>query len=84
MTIYEKSSGLEVSADQTLLARAELYKRNPKLWIWGDADLKRQVFTQDEHDPTIAAKPFPDKEYLRWIVDGFLETRKNYGRSLGK
>jgi hypothetical protein len=39
--------------------------------------LPSQVFTQDEHDSSIAAKPFPDKEYLRWMVRRWLATRQN-------
>lgn len=33
--------------------------------------------TKDEHDPSIAAKPFPDKEYIREIVRFWLSSKMN-------
>ena len=78
MAVYKQSARLQPAMAQAfLLAKVELYKRNPAAWIWGDRDLSRQVFTQDEHDPTIAAKPFPDKAYIRWMVASWLATRQN-------
>jgi hypothetical protein len=57
--------------------KAELYRRHPAAWLLGEANLERQVYTQDEHDPTIVAKPFPDKEYIRWMVEHWQATRQN-------
>jgi hypothetical protein len=51
---------------------AEQYKRNPMTWLFGNEDAPAQVFTQDEHDPSIAAKPFPDKAYIRQIVSDWM------------
>ncbi|HXJ44096.1 MAG TPA: hypothetical protein VNH18_32720 [Bryobacteraceae bacterium] len=45
--------------------------RDPEYWLF------KYVKTQDEHDTSIAAKPFPDKEYLRWMVRQWLATRQN-------
>jgi hypothetical protein len=39
--------------------------------------LFKYVRTRDEHDPSIAAKPFPDKAYLREMVHFWLEGRMN-------
>src|SRR5271157_5945353 len=44
---------------------------NPEYWLF------RYARTRDEHDPSIAAKPFPDKEYLRLMVRFWLEHRMN-------
>lgn len=41
-------------------------------WLLGNDYLPQQVFTKDEHDPTIEAKPFPDKPYIRWMVEQWL------------
>jgi hypothetical protein len=43
----------------------------------GDAEywLFKYAKTRDEHDPSIAAKPFPDKAYLREVVRFWLEHR---------
>jgi hypothetical protein len=59
-----------------LIANEE-YKASPVLWLLGSEDFKQQVYTQDEHDPTIAAKPFPDKEYIRWVVGEWASTKQN-------
>src|SRR5215472_17783153 len=48
------------------------YARDPEYWLFS-----RQVYTQDEHDETVAAKPFPDKPYIRWMVRQWLETKRN-------
>ncbi len=45
--------------------------RDREYWLF------KYAKTQDEHDPSIAAKPFPDKEYLRWVVRQWLSTRQN-------
>jgi hypothetical protein len=47
------------------------------IWLLGDKYARAQVFTQDEHDPSIAAKPFPDKEYIRAMVDFWLAYKMN-------
>jgi hypothetical protein len=44
---------------------------DPAHWLF------KYVKTQDEHDTSIAAKPFPDKAYLRWMVKRWLATRQN-------
>jgi hypothetical protein len=44
---------------------------DPEYWLFEYAR------TRDEHDPTLAAKPFPDKEYLRVMVRFWLEYRMN-------
>jgi hypothetical protein len=46
-------------------------------WLLGEPGIPQQVFTQDEHDETIAAKPFPDKEYIREMVRLWLATKMN-------
>lgn len=61
---------------QILHAKAEYYKRNAMAWLLGDKYAPAQVFTQDEHDPSIAAKPFPDKAYIRQMVEWWLETKR--------
>jgi hypothetical protein len=45
----------------------------------GDAEngIEPQAYTKDEHDPTIAAKPFPEKEYLREVVGMWLSYKMN-------
>lgn len=59
-------------------ALLRLYREDPVTWLLGDKELgaKQQVFTQDEHDPTIAAKPFPDKAYIRWMIKQWLTAGK--------
>jgi len=49
-------------------AKAELYRRQPLTWLFGRPGLPAQVKTRDEHDPSIEAKPFPDKRYIREVV----------------
>jgi hypothetical protein len=46
-------------------------------WLLGDEYAPAQAFTQDEHDPSISAKPFPNKEYIRQMVELWLETKMN-------
>lgn len=76
MTTSEQLSELRTEADQaTAAATAEFYKRHPLVWMLGDKDFPQQVFTQDEHDESIAAKPFPDRPYIHKMVDCWL-TRK--------
>jgi hypothetical protein len=58
-------------------AKAKKYKFQPPVWLFGDRFCDRQVFTQDEHDPTIEAKPFPDKPYIRWMVEQWRAYRMN-------
>src|SRR5882762_8506924 len=58
-------------------AKAELYKRSPLAWLFGGPGLLAQVKTQDEHDPSIAAKPFPDKQYIREMVRLWSSTKMN-------
>jgi hypothetical protein len=60
-------------------ARLKLYKSDPVTWLLGDkgCNVPQQVFTEDQHDPTIAAKPFPDKEYIRWIVKQWQSAKQN-------
>jgi hypothetical protein len=45
--------------------------RDPEHWLF------KHVRTQDEHDPSIAVKPFPDKAYIRWMVNQWAATRQN-------
>lgn len=45
--------------------------RDAEYWLFNYA------FTKDEHDPSIVAKPFPDKEYIREIVRFWLTHRMN-------
>jgi hypothetical protein len=45
--------------------------QDPEYWLF------KYVRTRDEHDPTIAAKPFPDKEYLRAIVRFWVQHKMN-------
>src|ERR1035437_3210745 len=44
------------------------YKRNPVTWLLGSKEFPQQVRTRDEHDQNVAAKPFPDKPYIREMV----------------
>jgi hypothetical protein len=45
--------------------------QDPEFWLF------THVRTKDEHDPTVAAKPFPDKEYLREVTRFWLAHRMN-------
>ena len=58
-------------------AQAEIYKRHPLIWLLGKSGVQAQVRTQDEHDESIAAKPFPDKKYIREMVRLWLATQMN-------
>lgn len=49
-------------------ALARKYQLNPVVWLLGSDIAPQQVRTRDEHDPEIAAKPFPDKPYIREMV----------------
>jgi hypothetical protein len=73
----EQLYDLQQAERAVLESKAELYSRFPLVWIMGDSDLPQQVYTQDEHDPSIAAKPFPKKQYLRWMVAGWQATKQN-------
>lgn len=54
-------------------AAAELYRQEPLTWLLGSEYLPQQVFTQDEHDESIPAKPFPtNKPYILEMVDYWL------------
>jgi hypothetical protein len=57
--------------------QAEIYKRHPLIWLLGTDRVSAQVKTQDEHDPTIEAKPFPNKPYIRRMVEEWLADRMN-------
>lgn len=50
---------------------------NPSVWLFGSELAPRQVYTQDEHDETIAAKSFPDKAYIRQMVEWWLAHKMN-------
>src|SRR5258708_40158072 len=65
------------AAVRVLHAKAEWYKRYPMTWLLGDEYAPAQAFTQDEHDPSISAKPFPNKGYIRQMVELWLETKMN-------
>jgi hypothetical protein len=45
--------------------------RDAEYWLF------KYAKTRDEHDPTIAAKPFPDKEYIRELVRFWLASKMN-------
>jgi hypothetical protein len=45
--------------------------RDAEYWLF------RYARTRDEHDPSIAAKPFPDKAYIRELVRFWLGSRMN-------
>ena len=45
--------------------------RNAEYWLF------KYAKTRDEHDPSIAAKPFPDKEYIRELVRFWLTGKMN-------
>lgn len=65
-------------AERLVLAhKAEWYRRNPLTWLLGDEYAEAQVLTRDEHDESIAAKPFPDKPYIREMVKLWLATKMN-------
>jgi hypothetical protein len=44
---------------------------DPEYWIF------KYARTRDEHDPEIAAKPFPDKKYLRDVARFWVKERMN-------
>lgn len=46
-------------------------------WLLGSSYAPAQVKTQDEHDESIPAKPFPDKAYIREMVRLWLATKMN-------
>jgi hypothetical protein len=83
--LIEKTSNLSLPSDFARLDRAnlidalriadELERRRcaegPEYWLF------RYARTRDEHDATVKAKPFPDKEYLRVMVRFWLEHRMN-------
>lgn len=46
-------------------------------WLLGNEYVPAQVFTQDEHDPSVAAKPFPDRPDVRWVADKWLNHKMN-------
>jgi hypothetical protein len=41
-------------------------------WLLGNDLFPQQVFTADEHDPSIIAKPFPNKPYIHWMIEAWL------------
>ncbi len=45
--------------------------QDPEYWLF------RYARTKDEHDPSLAAKPFPEKAYIREVVRFWLSTRMN-------
>ena len=45
--------------------------RDAEYWLF------KYAKTRDEHDPSIAAKPFPDKEYIRELVRFWLAGKMN-------
>lgn len=45
--------------------------RDAEYWLF------KYAKTKDEHDPTIAAKPFPDKAYIRELVRFWLASQMN-------
>jgi hypothetical protein len=45
--------------------------------MFGGSGLPPQVRTRDEHDPSIEAKPFPDKPYIREMVRLWQAQRMN-------
>src|SRR2546425_13287340 len=51
---------------------AEIYRRDVRIWLFGSGAIAGQVRTRDEHDPTVEAKPFPDKVNIRALVDFWL------------
>lgn len=65
--------------DRVKKALIEKYRINPAAWLLGieELDVPRQAYTRDEHDNTVAKKPFPEKEYIRWIVENWQQTRMN-------
>jgi hypothetical protein len=44
---------------------------DPEYWLF------KYACTRDEHDPSITAKPFPDKEYLHAMIRFWVENRMN-------
>jgi hypothetical protein len=58
-------------------AKAELYRRQPLTWLFGNRELPAQVRTKDEHDPSIEAKPFPNKRHIREAVRLWQQHRMN-------
>jgi hypothetical protein len=46
-------------------------------WLLGDEDVVPQAKTVDEHDQSVAVKPFPDKEYIREMVRLWQSSRMN-------
>src|SRR5258708_38640380 len=70
------------AAGRGLHAKAEWYKRYQMTWLLGDEYAPAQAFTQDEHDPSISGKPFPNKGYIRQMVELWLGTKMEiWGKS---
>lgn len=67
-----------LSRKQKLELRARLEERERRRCAT-DAEywLFKYARTKDEHDPSQAAKPFPDREYIREVVRFWLSTRMN-------
>lgn len=60
-----------------LAARAEWYRRKPLSWLLGDNLVPQQVRTQDEHDDSVAAKPFPDRPDIRQVAEWWITHKMN-------
>lgn len=52
-------------AEASLIAARERCARDPVFWTF------RFVKTRDEHDRNNPVKPFPDRAYLRWLINRF-------------
>jgi hypothetical protein len=67
-----------LSRRQRLELQAALEEKERRRCAW-DAEywLFKYARTKDEHDPTIAAKPFPDKAYIRELVRFWLDSKMN-------
>ena len=74
-----------LSRSQKLELRARLEERERRRCaIDAEYWLFKYARTKDEHDPSQAAKPFPDKDYIREIVRFWLSTRMNIVEKTGR
>src|ERR1035437_2446696 len=68
LTQPERKLFLRDSPDAMVPIAAREYSTSPVTWLLGSKMFPQQVRTRDEHDQNVAAKPFPDKPYIREMV----------------
>lgn len=78
LTQLSRGSLSQLSRKQKIELLAALQEKERRRCA-ADAEhwLFKYAYTRDEHDSSVAAKPFPDKEYIREIVRFWLAHRMN-------